>query len=76
MLNRFDFESTLPVFAYQTTHAEQKYAGKDPERVDLKSTARAVIKQLERLDKRNLFKLKSVTNTWLEGGNLAGIQSL
>ena len=76
-MNRFDLESTLPVFAYQTLHAEQKYAGKDPpERVDLKSTARAVIKQLERLDKRNLFKLKSVTNTWLEGGNLAGIQSL
>jgi len=71
----FDLESTLPVFAYQTLHAEQKYGVSD-ERVDLKSTARAVIKQLERLDKRNLFKLKSVTNTWLEGGNLAGIQSL
>ena len=49
------------------TDSQKRYLGQDQHGAGLKLTARAVIKQLETLDKKNLFKLKSETESWIQG---------
>lgn len=74
---RFDVRSGLPVFPEQVTGAQKFYSNDNSTtEIDLKGTVRAVIKQLEGLDQKNMFKLKSETETWIQGGKLAGIGTI